>query len=226
MHLTSLVLLAAVGASAHPSGHAQFHRALRQKRTTITATIDGKQVQWDDGSSPFVQAVHPAPAPSTPAPPPPPAPSAAALNAGPGLSSSNAVAGSAGQGVSSYTPFDTSCGTSSKRATEADIMYKGNTGCPSYGDNLKLVQSSAADGYDYNVKIISGPCETNCVVWNKFGADNKLDGFFQGHEALNFKMPPQLSPVHRHRRQLPGWLLVLLRPGSHVQRWPVAGRLD
>ncbi len=204
MHWASLLLLTAAGVSAHPSGHSHahahrsFHAKNIEKRKTISAVIDGKTVSWDDGSSPFVQAVHPSSAPaSTPSTYTPAAATpASAPSTGSSLGVTDAVSyasGGSGQGLSTYQPFDTSCGSTSKRATEADIMYKGNTGCPNYGDNFKLVQSGIASQYNYNIKIISGACKTNCVVWNKVGADNKLDGFFSGHEALNFFLDPNTS---------------------------------
>ncbi|KAH9435169.1 hypothetical protein MCOR02_004121 [Pyricularia oryzae] len=99
MHFAPLLVLAAVGASAHPSGHAHLHRRAHERRNPepkpdpavgdmVTATIMGKVVSWTNtyDGSPFIKhdqpadvkaaAVEPAPVPTaTPSasPPPPPA---------------------------------------------------------------------------------------------------------------------------------------------------------
>lgn len=53
MRSSPLILVAALGAAALPSGH-QHHRALHAKKdVSVTATIDGKVVSWMMGDSPF-----------------------------------------------------------------------------------------------------------------------------------------------------------------------------
>lgn len=98
MHLTSLILLAAAGASAHPSGHAHMHRHVHahEKRNpvpepvpepnpavgdTVTAEIMGKVVSWtntyDGKGSPFVKGSNKTPNKDekpTPSPSPSPSP--------------------------------------------------------------------------------------------------------------------------------------------------------
>ncbi len=66
MRLTPVLLLGAIGASAHPSLHgAHQHRALHEHRaeakrdTIVVATIYGKVVSWTQGDSPFVAAQKP-----------------------------------------------------------------------------------------------------------------------------------------------------------------------
>ncbi|KLU84987.1 hypothetical protein MAPG_04021 [Magnaporthiopsis poae ATCC 64411] len=88
MHLTSLILLAAAGVSAHPSGHAHMHRHAHahEKRNPVpepspavgdivTAEIMGKTVSWkntyDGKGSPFVKGGNKPKKDDKPTPPPP-----------------------------------------------------------------------------------------------------------------------------------------------------------
>ncbi|CAK7199225.1 hypothetical protein SEUCBS139899_001898 [Sporothrix eucalyptigena] len=213
MRFTNALLLAAVGVSAHPSGHAHLHRAVHEQQekrdaVVVTATIDGKVVSWTQGGSPFKAAHKPtvqaaavvnttpttsstvAAATSTVAKA---ASSSSAAVASPAAStaasSTESSSGSTGSGISTYEAF-ASCSSSKKgkkRATAAEIAYTGNTGCSGYGSNIKLVQSSIADQYTYGVKAVnSGSSTMQCQVWNKIGPDGGINGFFSGNEALTF----------------------------------------
>ncbi len=196
MHLIPLLLLAAVGVSAHPSGHAHAHAHLHGKRAgqPIVATIDGKVVSWFQGGSPFKISHRPTPAPQArpaevpaPGPAPAPAPAAPAPAPAPAPAAPAPPPGS-GQGASTYEPFS-SCGTA-KRASAAAISYKGTTACNGvYGSNIKLVQSNIASQYQYTTKVFGAAQDQQCKVWLKIGRDGGLDGFFSGNEALTFTLP-------------------------------------
>ncbi|TLS25890.1 hypothetical protein PpBr36_07588 [Pyricularia pennisetigena] len=169
MHFAPLLVLAAVGASAHPSGHIHLHRRAHEKRTPepkpdpavgdmVTATIMGKVVSWTNtyDGSPFIKhdqpadvkaaAAQPASSPTSasntvPAATPSPAPAAPASSSSSSSSDSNSSSGSkSGTGITSYTPFCNGQATVSKRATVANIAYVGNTGSANnWGCNMMLV---------------------------------------------------------------------------------------
>lgn len=187
----SAVLLAAAlgGVSAHPSGHAHkhMHRSLEERGN-------------------FVKAGRPAPpeptttsttaVPTTTAAPPPseptstseaPAPSSSAPSNGGG----NGGSGGEGQGVSTYTEFCNGEKSKVKRATAEQIAYKGNVGTDSnYGCNMMLAKSSVADEYKYSVKVVNALSEEQeCVCYNKIGPTGGINGFFDGNEAIKFKLP-------------------------------------
>jgi len=210
MHLARLIVLAAVGVAAHPSGHAHMHRAVHEEkglekkdRQMIYATIDNKVVSWSEGGSPFKQAHKPTPEPeptttSTSTPPPAPTPtsttaaSPATTTASSSSSSSSSPPPSSpsssgqGQGIGTFEAF--AC--SKKRATGGDITYTGNTGCDGvYGSNVKLIKSNLASKYDYTIKVVGSSSAMQCVVWNKIGHDGGVNGFFNGNQVLTFELP-------------------------------------
>lgn len=183
MKFSTVVLAAAIGVSAHPSGHAHrnAHRSLEAR--------EGK----------FVMAKKPAPPPppppkttaapppksTTPPPPPPPPPKTRT----PAAPKANAAASSGGSGHDSYQPF---CGgekRSIKRATLGQIAYQGNIGTPDkFGCNWMLIQKSVADKYDYTIEINNDGGDSTCKCWNKIGRDHKVNGFFTGNEVLTFTL--------------------------------------
>ncbi|PNY23494.1 Allergen Asp f 4 [Tolypocladium capitatum] len=168
---TTLLLAAALGVAAHPSAHAHrhLHRSAVEKRTD------------------FVMAKRPAPvvpAKAAVAPPPVAVPPTTPF-ARPQASQPSG----SGTGASVYTPF---CGGKpSKRATAAEISYKGNVGTPgNYGCNMMLIQSGIADKYDYTATFTNaGSQDQACACWNKIGADNGINGFFKGNQVFNFNLP-------------------------------------
>ncbi|KAK2603204.1 hypothetical protein N8I77_009678 [Diaporthe amygdali] len=205
----SLLLLSAIGASAHPSGHARFHNKQRSQNEeraigdVINAVIDGVAVSWtqteDYGAAvtPAIVAEKPkaavavAATPSassaTPSSTPTPASSSAAATATSGSSSSSS---SSGQGITEYTSFTDLCASKKKRATLDQIKYAGNTGSTSdYGCNKVLLADSAlADKYDNTAKFFGATEDMYCLVWNKIGLDGGINGFF-GANATTFTLP-------------------------------------
>ncbi|KND91653.1 Allergen Asp f 4 [Tolypocladium ophioglossoides CBS 100239] len=170
---TTLLLAAALGVAAHPSGHSHkhMHRSAVEKRTD------------------FFIAKKPAPPAASPTyvAPPPAAPPATTPSTQPPASSPSGSG--SGTGPSLYTPF---CGgKSNKRATAAEIAYKGNVGTPgNYGCNLMLIQTSIVNKYDYTVTFSNaGSQDQKCACWNKIGPDNGINGFFNGNQALTFDLP-------------------------------------
>ncbi|CAK7267421.1 hypothetical protein SEPCBS57363_002583 [Sporothrix epigloea] len=204
--------------SGHAHLHRAVHEHNQEKRDAvyITATIDGKVVSWTQGGSPFKAAHKPtiaaapvvettpttsstvAAATSTVAVPSSSSSPAAAASPSPAASTPAAPAtptgsssGASGSGLSVYEAFACSAAKKGKkRATNAEIAYKGNTGCAGYGSNMKLVQSTIADQYTYGVKAVNSASEAmQCQVWNKIGASGGINGFFSGNQALTFTIP-------------------------------------
>lgn len=208
--LTSLLLLGAIGASAHPSGHARFHNKQRSQNEeraigdVINAVIDGVAVSWvqteDYGAAatPAIVADKPAaavananvnavatPAPSSATPSPTPASSSAAPK-----STSDSTSTSTGEGITEFTSFTDLCSAAkAKRATLDQIKYAGNTGSSTdYGCNkVLLANSDLANEYNNTAKFFGGAEDMYCLIWNKIGADGGINGFF-GAEATTFKL--------------------------------------
>ncbi|KUI70605.1 Allergen Asp f 4 [Cytospora mali] len=163
--LTSLLLLGAIGVSAHPSAHARFHNKQRQVEDrdigdVITAIINGVEVSWTQ-----TQDYGPA-------------------------ATSEAAAIVANK---PFTTFADYCASSAlrKRATTAEIFYTGNTGDDDdYGCNIMpLANSDLASQYNNTVKFISGSSDQYCLVWNKMGKDGGVNGFFLGNTVTSFTVP-------------------------------------
>ncbi|KAL6910294.1 hypothetical protein GGI43DRAFT_389827 [Trichoderma evansii] len=161
---TSVLLAAALGVSAHPSGHVH-----QRAHNSLQARGD------------FVMANKPAAAPtSTAAPIATPTPSSAAP-------AKDATSG--GSGSSTAQGF---CGKPlSKRATAAEIAYKGNVGGTGAlaGCNIMAVQSKFASQYQYTAAFNNAGGDSQCKCWNKIGPDGGINGFFNGNEALTFSLP-------------------------------------
>ncbi|KAL2255932.1 hypothetical protein VTK26DRAFT_2470 [Humicola hyalothermophila] len=175
MQLAHLLLLAgALGAAAHPSGHAHLHRHHHAKRELPT----------------FVKNVHikPTPKPTTsenvePTPSPSPAPAAK-------------VQVPAETEEDEFVAFCGSSASKSKRVTYAQIMYTGNLGTANgckWNSNLMQVSNKVAHKYKYVQKytnVASEPYQVVCA--NKMGADGQLTGMFQveGQDQLVFTLEP------------------------------------
>lgn len=166
----TVVLAAAMGASAHPSRHAH-HNAHR--------SVVGRE---------FVMAQRPAPpAPAAPEAPAPAATTVAPSPSAPEVSAASSSSASPSSG-SGFKPF---CSGNNKRATLAQIAYAGNTGASGNpGCNIMEIDSSAASSYDYTMKFVNnGGSDEACACWNKIGPDGGINGFFKNNQALNFKLP-------------------------------------
>lgn len=212
--LTSLLLLGAIGASAHPSGHARFHnkqRSQNQERAigdTINAVIDGVAVSWiqteDYGAAAtpaivadkpkanavadlnVAAAVTPAPSSVSPSTTPTSASSSAAK-----ATSGSDSSSSTGEGITEFTSFTDLCkAAKAKRATLDQIKYAGNTGSSTdYGCNkVLLANADLANDYNNTAKFFGGSSDMYCLIWNKIGADGGINGFF-GLEATTFTLP-------------------------------------
>ncbi|KAL6860645.1 hypothetical protein ACO1O0_004673 [Amphichorda felina] len=181
---SALLFAAALGGvSAHPSGNAHQHQHMHR-------SVEERGVK-------FVKVVKPVAEPTTtaqptttqaPAAPAQPTTTTKAAETKP-KPTTPASSGGDGQGVSTYTEF---CGgEKTKRATIAEIHYKGNVGSASnYGCNMMLAKSNVADEYKYNVKIKNALAkEQECVGYLKIGPDGGVNGFFDGNEAVRFNLP-------------------------------------
>lgn len=200
---TTMLLAAALGVAAHPSGVAHRHAHKRMEVVTEYATV-----------TKFVKAGRPS---QTPIPPPPPAndavmppappipqasvvpsaapapqasvvPSAAPAPQAPPSPGSGSSGGGSGVGPKQYTPF---CSGQTKRATAEEIAYKGNTGTANnFGCNLMLVSTSIVDQYKYSILFEDNSGQDQkCTCWNKYSKDNKLDGGWKDKSVLLFDLP-------------------------------------
>lgn len=191
MQLTNWLLLAgALGATAHPSGHAHLHRHARR----------------EDGVT-FLKAVHkpiPQPEPTVEVKPEPkPTPSVAAAPAPkPSVASAPAVKSEPEQeednnaGSDSYIPFCSESKSKVKRVTMEQIKYTGNLGtasnCP-WNSNMMVVPNNIAAKYKYIQEyknVAKEPYQVICG--NKMGADGENTGSFKvkGQNQLVFMLQP------------------------------------
>ena len=70
-----------------------------------------------------------------------------------------------------------------------EIHYHGNTGKP-WGSNIKMIEEYEAHRYKYVTRFRgSNEKPWTVIVWNKFGPDGKMDGWY-GHSAVTFTLPP------------------------------------
>lgn len=180
----TILITAALGVSAIPSGHGHghhIHRSVERRGNFVMA------------NKPKIP--EPKPEPKTEAEPEPttteaPKETKAAPSKPAATSSSSSDSGSGSGGYAK--PF---CGGNSKRliqrATDAEISYKGNVGVQGkYGCNLMVVDNDVADKYKYTTtfKNAAGD-DQKCVCFLKIGPDNGINGFFNGNQALDFDLP-------------------------------------
>ncbi|KAL4732395.1 hypothetical protein ACLX1H_001410 [Fusarium chlamydosporum] len=193
---SAVLLAAALGASAHPSGHA--HQRAHAKRDFIVANNPVTVYE--------THVVTAAAAPATAVPEAPAQPKVeepvAKSYAVEGPSSSAAPKPSKGKKHSSgsssgsgYKPF---CGgKKAKRATLEDIASTGNVGVAGdYGCNIMPVDSDVADKYDFITTFKNDhDDDKECACWNKIGPSGGIDGFFAKNIPVHFTVPAQSSQV-------------------------------
>ncbi|KAJ4323112.1 hypothetical protein N0V84_004512 [Fusarium piperis] len=174
-----VILAAALGVSAHPSGHA--HQRAHGRRDFVVANKPVTVTEYVNQPAPTVPAqvnAYEVPTSSKEAA----APATSAAKSG---SDSGAV----------YKDF---CGgKKSKRATVEQIAYKGNTGTSDdYGCNIMAVDDSVADKYKYTATFKNaGSKAQECVCFNKIGPDGGINGFWKGNQAVTFDLPGKGSQV-------------------------------
>ncbi|RSM12706.1 hypothetical protein CDV31_006173 [Fusarium ambrosium] len=163
-----VILAAALGVSAHPSGHA--HQRAHGRRDFVVAN---KPVTVTEYATQAPASSQEAAAPAT----------------------SSAAADSDSDSSSGYKEF---CGgKNAKRATVEQIAYKGNTGTSDdYGCNIMAVDSSVADKYKYTTTFKNANSKAQeCVCFNKIGPDGGINGFWKGNQAITFTLPGKGSKV-------------------------------
>ncbi|KAJ5206587.1 hypothetical protein N7491_002798 [Penicillium cf. griseofulvum] len=80
-------------------------------------------------------------------------------------------------------------GRTSPKGKGAEILYRGNVGKP-WGSNIITVSPAEAHTYKYVARFTGSNNEPwTVVVWNKYGPDGKLTGWY-GHSALRFTLAP------------------------------------
>lgn len=233
--VTALALLAATGTSALPSGHGHehAHRALEERANNVVVVTKYETVVQvvNPTGAPQPQPPQPAqkqsqPQPQNPKQPEPskaePAVASLASVAKPSASG-DSTKSSGGSGSKTFKPF---CGGKSKRATMANIMYKGNVGVPgNYGCNLMLVDNSIASQYPYKITVSNRtPKKQSCKKWLKVGPDGGINGFFQGNEVGSFDIPAGGQQVIAVDKDSQGGLTcdfggVPTRDGIFVSTW-------
>ncbi|KAF4982053.1 hypothetical protein FZEAL_2240 [Fusarium zealandicum] len=183
---SAILLAAAMGVSAHPSGHAHMHAQRRDfvvanKPVVVTKYATHVVAQAaPTGVDDVVDAI------KTPFTKPEPTESARK----PKHSKPSSSAGSA-----VYQDF--CAGNKAKRATIEEIAYKGNTGSPDdFGCNMMVVDASVADDYQYIITFDNADSkDQECVCFNKIGPDGGINGFWSGNEAIKFTLPGKGSKV-------------------------------
>lgn len=181
---TAVLLAAALGASARPSGHAHSH-AHRSIEARNDFVMNKKPLPLPSAPVPSTKAA--APAPSTKAAPAP-KPKKEKKPASDNKDESPKGSAKPFCGGQKYTKY-----YNQKRATIADIFYKGNIGtADNYGCNLMLVDADVKDEYQHLTTFKNAASKTQeCACFNKIGPTNdEVNGFFNGKEALKFKIGP------------------------------------
>lgn len=206
MHFSKSLLFAAAatnvaGLATHRHRHADFHKEKRAVGDVVTAVIDGKEVTWVneyDGSAADETDEETNELRSAPigvyksTPPKSSVVSVAAAKAtttsaaAAAASSSSSSGSSSSSSLKTYQPF---CSKSTKRATEAEIAYKGNTGI-NWGCNFQLVDSSIISSYKYLIKVTGqNTVPWTFWCWNKIGPTGLIDGWYN-HKAVEFTLAP------------------------------------
>jgi len=176
MQLPHFLLLAgALGAAAHPSGHAHLHRSAAKR----------------DGETLHVKNVHSVP------PPPPPATTSKAAAAPSATPAVKAAASDSSSDSTQYIPFCGGTSSKSKRVTDAQVKYAGNQGTSGgckWNSNMMVVPNSIADKYQYVQKYTNAASEPYQVICaNKIGQDGQpATGLFvvKGQTPLIFTLQP------------------------------------
>ncbi|EKJ67694.1 hypothetical protein NXS19_007497 [Fusarium pseudograminearum] len=198
---SAVLLAAAIGASAHPSGHA--HQRAHAKRDFIVANNPVTVYETHVVTAPAAPAtaVPEAPAaPVAPAPVPsqPKADEAVPKSWANGPWTPDVPKLNKGKKHSSGSGFKPFCaGKKAKRATLEDIAATGNTGVPGdYGCNMMTVDSDVADKYTYTTTFKNDHSEDKeCACWNKIGPLGKIDGFFAKNIPMHFTVGAKSSQV-------------------------------
>ncbi|KAH6989330.1 hypothetical protein BKA56DRAFT_252704 [Ilyonectria sp. MPI-CAGE-AT-0026] len=167
-----IILGAALGVSAHPSGHA--HQNVHKRGNFVVANKPTTTViEYVTAAAVAAEAV------STTA-------AAAAVSS---------TAASDDSSSSEYVEFCS--GSTAKRATLAEIAYKGNTGTEDdYGCNMMTVKESIASLYKYTATFNNDVAKDQaCVCFNKIGEDGGINGFWSGNEAISFTLPASGTKV-------------------------------
>ncbi|KAF5025923.1 hypothetical protein F66182_1958 [Fusarium sp. NRRL 66182] len=208
---SAVVLAAAIGVSAHPSGHA--HQRAHNRREFVVAhkpvtiveyathvvtagAVPTDPPAYDLPDVPDVPDVPEYDVPDVPSPAPavdPVAPIAKPEE--PKEEKPKHKGKQHNKSGSGYKPF---CGgKKAKRATLEDIAAKGNTGVPgNFGCNMMTVDADVADKYDYTTTFKNNDTKKkNCVCFNKIGPKGLIDGFWKNNEALSFSVPAKGSQV-------------------------------
>lgn len=95
--------------------------------------------------------------------------------------------GSSWTSVPSNGVFSTSGFGGRTGASGAGDTYTGNVGNP-YGSNIIEVSPAAASSYKYVVQFASAANDWTVAIWNKYGPDGKMDGWF-GNACKTFTLP-------------------------------------
>ncbi|EAQ93028.1 hypothetical protein CHGG_01263 [Chaetomium globosum CBS 148.51] len=175
MQLTHFLLLAgALGAVAHPSGHAHLHRSVQARGNgpAHVKNVHNKPIPKSAAAKVAEPAASVAPSPS-----PKPKPSEPTES-------------------DEFIPFCGGTSSKSKRVTYEQVMYTGNLGTNGgckWNSNLMLVPNKIAKKYKYvqeYTNVAKEPYQVICG--NKMGADKQLTGMFkvEGQEQLIFTLQP------------------------------------
>lgn len=202
---TTLLLAAALGVSAHPSGHVHrhLHRSNDGSRFYKSTKPHGIPVDKVNvvNADAHVAGPDSAPTPSYQAPPPPPPPAYSPKKPAPTKHEEPSPTGSGSEsgqdnGLGISTPEDLCQGNKQKRATLAEIVESGNTGGDgsNFGCNVKMVHSSLVEKYPkkypYTIKLNNvGDRDHECACFLKKGKDGQPNsGSFKNQELFKFKL--------------------------------------
>ncbi|KAJ5286649.1 hypothetical protein N7478_002335 [Penicillium angulare] len=170
----SLMLLAALstGVLARLEGHARRHVLSTTTVTELVTITACPQSSCASSTSTPAWTTSVAPVTTTPTPEYTPTPE-------PTTSTASSAASADWTSVPSDGTYSTSGFGASTKSSGSSDTYKGNVGSP-YGSNIITVDASVASEYKYVVQFTgSSTDEWEVVIWNKYGEDGSMDGWFE-----------------------------------------------
>ncbi|KAJ5773467.1 hypothetical protein N7457_008363 [Penicillium paradoxum] len=89
-----------------------------------------------------------------------------------------------------YTTTGFGSATVSQRKGNLDWDFVGNVGSP-WGSNMIRVEEDAASGYKHVIRFENDNAKAwTVVMWNSYGPDGGLNGFWSPNKALSFTVEP------------------------------------
>lgn len=169
----------------------------------VSAVIDGKLVSWinnwfggSDSSSEVAESTT-TPTSTATAEATTSVEAISSVSATPVASSTSSASSSSSSGSSNWASYPSNgeysttgfgSSTASKRVGTLDWDYIGNVGSP-WGSNIIQVEEHMASKYKHVLRFEGSKSDTwSVIVWNTYGPNGKMDGFWKPNKALSFEI--------------------------------------